>query len=152
MGEPAVNVLELNLLTARPAPEPASAQGERMTEVPRAQLRVYLGAAPGVGKTYAMLDEGRRAPERGTDVVVGFVETHGRPHTAALLDGLEVVPRRTRRLPGRAPSPRWTSTPSSPGAPQVALVDELAHTNVPGLAATPSAGRTSRSCSTPAST
>src|SRR6476619_4785445 len=60
----------------------------------RGRLRVYLGAAPGVGKTYAMLGEGHRRAERGTDVVVGFVETHGRQHTADLLDGLEVVPRR----------------------------------------------------------
>ena len=60
----------------------------------RGKLRVYLGAAPGVGKTYAMLDEGRRRAERGTDVVVGFVETHGRPHTAALLEGMEIIPRR----------------------------------------------------------
>lgn len=57
-------------------------------------LRVYLGAAPGVGKTYAMLDEGRRRRDRGTDVVVGFVETHGRPRTASQLEGLDLVPRR----------------------------------------------------------
>ncbi len=61
----------------------------------RGQLRVYLGAAPGVGKTYKMLEEGHRRLERGTDVVVGFVESHGRQHTEALLAGLEVVPRKT---------------------------------------------------------
>ncbi len=60
----------------------------------RGTLRIYLGAAPGVGKTYAMLSEGHRRRQRGTDVVVGFVETHGRPRTAALVEGLEVVPRR----------------------------------------------------------
>ena len=60
----------------------------------RGSLRIYLGAAPGVGKTVAMLDEAHRRLDRGTDVVVGYVETHGRPHTAALLDGLEVLPRR----------------------------------------------------------
>ena len=60
----------------------------------RGQLRVYLGCAPGVGKTYAMLDEGHRRAVRGTDVVVGYVETHGRPNTARMLDGLEVIPRR----------------------------------------------------------
>src|SRR5205085_2002981 len=59
----------------------------------RGTLRIYLGAAPGVGKTYAMLGEGRRRAERGTDVVVGYIETHGRPKTAAQLAGLEVVPR-----------------------------------------------------------
>ncbi|MCK2215233.1 DUF4118 domain-containing protein [Actinomadura sp. ATCC 31491] len=97
----------------------------------RGRLRVYLGAAPGVGKTYAMLSEGRRARERGKDVVVGFVETHGRPRTAVLLDGMEVVPRRSvvhrgatfTELDVRAVVAR---------APAVALVDELAHTNVPG--------------------
>ena len=61
----------------------------------RGQLRVYLGAAPGVGKTYAMLNEGRRANVRGTDVVVGFVETHGRTHTAEQVGELEVVPRKS---------------------------------------------------------
>ena len=99
----------------------------------RGKLRIYLGAAPGVGKTFAMLNEGRRRHERGTDVVVGFVETHGRPNTAAQLGDLEVVPRRRSSTAARR-SRRWTSTPSSPASPQVALVDELAHTNVPGLA------------------
>src|SRR5215467_8397187 len=57
------------------------------------KLRIYLGSAAGVGKTYAMLCEGHRRAERGTDVVIGFVETHGRSHTAELIEGLEVVPR-----------------------------------------------------------
>ncbi|MGW3345254.1 DUF4118 domain-containing protein [Nonomuraea rubra] len=97
----------------------------------RGRLRVYLGAAPGVGKTYAMLSEARRARERGKDVVVGFVETHGRARTAALLDGLEVVPRRTTSYRGT------TFTELDPDAvieraPALALIDELAHTNVPG--------------------
>lgn len=97
----------------------------------RGRLRVYLGAAPGVGKTFAMLGEGRRRRERGTDVVVGLVETHGRPRTADLLDGLEVVPRRVVEYRGS------TFTEMDLDAvlrrrPQVALVDELAHTNVPG--------------------
>src|SRR5471030_1229076 len=97
----------------------------------RGKLRVYLGAAPGVGKTYAMLGEGHRRAERGTDVVVGFVETHGRRHTADMLDGLEVVPR--HELAYRD----TTFTEMDVDAiltrrPQVALVDELAHTNVPG--------------------
>src|SRR5258708_12384232 len=59
----------------------------------RGRLRIYLGAAAGVGKTFAMLGEGHRRMERGADVVVAFAETHGRPHTAALLEGLEVIPR-----------------------------------------------------------
>ena len=98
----------------------------------RGQLRIYLGAAPGVGKTFAMLDEGRRRAARGTDVVVGFVETHGRPRTAAQIGDLEVVPRRTISYRGsdvRRDGPRRRC---SRAAPQVALVDELAHTNVPG--------------------
>jgi two-component system sensor histidine kinase KdpD len=98
----------------------------------RGQLRVYLGAAPGVGKTYAMLDEGRRRHERGTDVVVGFVETHGRVHTAEKLDGLEVVPRRTVAYRG-AELTELDLPAVLARSPAVALVDELAHTNVPGV-------------------
>ncbi len=89
------------------------------------RLRIYLGAAPGVGKTMAMLDEGHRRLDRGTDVVVGFVETHGRPHTAAAVGDLEVVPRREvehrgtsardgRRGRPRPPRPRSRSSTSSP--------------------------------------
>src|ERR1700692_2854999 len=66
--------------------------GEGQTRRPRGQLRIYLGAAAGVGKTYALLSEGHRRAERGADVVVAFAETHGRPQTAALIDGLEVIP------------------------------------------------------------
>ncbi|TMR89690.1 sensor histidine kinase [Nonomuraea basaltis] len=97
----------------------------------RGRLRVYLGAAPGVGKTYAMLGEGRRGLERGRDVVVGFVETHGRARTAALLEGMGVIPRKTLVYRGA------TFTELDVDAviarrPKVALIDELAHTNVPG--------------------
>ena len=82
-----------------------------------------------------MLGEGHRRVERGTDVVVGFVETHGRPHTAEHdRRASRSCPRQPIDLPRRHASRRWTSTPCSPGGPQVALVDELAHTNVPGLA------------------
>jgi two-component system sensor histidine kinase KdpD len=95
------------------------------------KLRVYLGAAPGVGKTYAMLDEGHRRSSRGTDVVVAFVETHGRAHTAALLDGLEAIPRRTITYRGGAFTEMDTDAVLA-RTPKVALVDELAHTNVPG--------------------
>jgi two-component system sensor histidine kinase KdpD len=97
----------------------------------RGQLRIYLGSAAGVGKTYAMLCEGHRRAERGADVVVAFAETHGRPHTAALLDGLEVTP--------RVPIPYRGSVFEEMALdavlarkPQIAMVDELAHTNVPG--------------------
>src|SRR5471030_3181039 len=97
----------------------------------RGKLRVYLGAAPGVGKTYAMLGEGHRRAERGTDIVAGFVETHGRQHTADMLGGLEMVPRHEIAYRDA------TFTEMDVDAilarrPQVVLVDELAHTNVPG--------------------
>src|SRR5215469_11816596 len=97
----------------------------------RGQLRIYLGSAAGVGKTYAMLCEAHRRAERGTDVVVGFVETHGRPHTAALIEGLEVIPR--HRLAYRGTSFEAMDVDAVLARrPQVALVDEFAHTNVPG--------------------
>jgi two-component system sensor histidine kinase KdpD len=97
----------------------------------RGVLRVYLGAAPGVGKTYAMLDEGHRRAARGTDVVIGYVETHGRQHTAEKIEGLEVVPRCTRVHRG-ARFEEMDLDAVLARAPKVALVDELAHTNVPG--------------------
>ena len=97
----------------------------------RGKLRIYLGAAPGVGKTYAMLGEGRRRLARGTDVVVGLVETHGRAHTAEMTDGLETVPR--RELTYRdALFTEMDVDAILRRSPAVALVDELAHTNVPG--------------------
>ena len=118
LGDPGVNVVTLNLRSLRTT-----------RAVSRGRLRIYLGAAPGVGKTFAMLDEGRRRAERGTDVVVALVETHGRPNTAALLDGLEVVPRRTVSYRG-ATLEELDLAAVLARAPQVALVDELAHTNV----------------------
>ena len=121
------------------------------------QLRVYLGAAPGVGKTFAMLDEGHRRAERGTDVVVGYVETHGRPRTAEAVEGLEVVPRQPVGYRGvettemdldavlarRPQVASWTSWPT-PTLRQ----DHRRATR----ARTPSAGRTCRCSSPPAST
>jgi two-component system sensor histidine kinase KdpD len=97
----------------------------------RGQLRIYLGSAAGVGKTYATLCEGHRRAERGADVVVAFAETHGRPQTAALLDGLEVVPR--CRVPYRGGVFEEMDLDAVLARkPQIAMVDELAHTNVPG--------------------
>ncbi|MFF4324997.1 ATP-binding protein [Streptomyces sp. NPDC001591] len=97
----------------------------------RGKLRIYLGAAPGVGKTYAMLSEAHRRVERGTDCVVGFVEHHSRPRTEVMLHGLEIIERREIEYRGS------TFTEMDVDAvlarrPAVALVDELAHTNVPG--------------------
>ncbi|MFB6620016.1 ATP-binding protein [Streptomyces sp. NPDC085524] len=97
----------------------------------RGKLRIYLGAAPGVGKTYAMLSEAHRRVERGTDCVVGFVEHHKRPRTEVMLHGLELIERREIEYRNS------TFTEMDVDAilarrPAVALVDELAHTNVPG--------------------
>ncbi|MFD5764305.1 ATP-binding protein [Streptomyces sp. NPDC127049] len=97
----------------------------------RGKLRIYLGAAPGVGKTYAMLAEAHRRVERGTDCVVGFVEHHDRPRTEVLLHGLEQVPRRELEYRGAAFTEMDVDAVLA-RRPAVALVDELAHTNVPG--------------------
>jgi two-component system, OmpR family, sensor histidine kinase KdpD len=97
----------------------------------RGRLRIYLGAAPGVGKTFAMLNEGRRRTSRGTDVVAGLVETHGRANTAAQIGDLEVVPR--RRISYRGTEFEEMDVDAILARkPQVALIDEIAHTNVPG--------------------
>ena len=92
---------------------------------------MYLGAAPGVGKTYAMLSEGHRRLERGTDVVVGFVATYGRKQTIAMLEGLEVVPMQLLEYRGRE-FEEMDVDALIERKPQVALIDELAHTNIPG--------------------
>ena len=107
----------------------------------RGRLRVYLGAAPGVGKTFRMLDEAHRRRDRGTDVVIGYVECHGRRRTEERAMDLEIVPRQEITYRG------VVFTELDVGAvisrhPGVVLVDELAHTNIPG--ARHSAGRTSR--------
>jgi two-component system sensor histidine kinase KdpD len=97
----------------------------------RGKLRIYLGAAPGVGKTYAMLSEAHRRVERGTDCVVAFVEHHNRPRTEVMLHGLEQVPRKHLDYRGSAFTEMDVDAVLL-RAPAVALVDELAHTNVPG--------------------
>jgi two-component system sensor histidine kinase KdpD len=94
-------------------------------------FRIYLGAAPGVGKTYAMLSEGQRRRGRGADVVAGFVESYGRPHTEELINGLEVIPRKAVDYRGRRLKEMDLDAVLR-RQPEVALVDELAHTNVPG--------------------
>jgi two-component system sensor histidine kinase KdpD len=105
-------------------PDPAARPG-------RGHLRIYLGSAAGVGKTYALLGEGHRRAERGADVVVAFAEPHQRPQTIALLDGLETVPR--KRLEYRdATFEEMDLDAVLARHPEIALVDEFAHTNVPG--------------------
>jgi len=117
---------------AGPAQQPASAGVAVLAQGPgHGHLRIYLGAAPGVGKTYAMLSEGHRRLARGTDVVVGLVEDHGRVHTAEMVVGLEVVPRRVCHHGGA----RFTDLDLDAvlaRAPASVLVDELAHTNPVG--------------------
>jgi len=99
----------------------------------RGRLRVLLGAAPGVGKTYSMLEEGRRLRDEGRDVVVAVVETHGRAATAQMAAGLEVVPRQLVRHRGIELSELDLAAVLA-RRPEIALVDELAHTNAPGTA------------------
>ena len=94
-------------------------------------FRIYLGAAAGVGKTFAMLSEGKRRRERGADIVIGFVECHGRPSTEELLDGIEIIPCQTVEYRGSTFKEMDLDAVLA-RHPQVALVDELAHTNVPG--------------------
>ncbi len=106
----------------------AAADSSRPT---RGRLRIYLGMAAGVGKTYAMLNEGCRRKERGTDVVIGWVETHGRPLTERQIGALEVIPR--KRITYRGVEMEEMDLDAVLARkPAVALVDELAHTNVPG--------------------
>ena len=98
----------------------------------RGHYRILLGMAAGVGKTYRMLQEGRQAQEGGRDVVVGYLEPHDRPETAALAEGLEVVPR-LRAGHGRLELEEMNVNAVVKRAPELALVDELAHTNAPGM-------------------
>jgi two-component system, OmpR family, sensor histidine kinase KdpD len=103
----------------------------RIKEQDRARLRIYVGAAPGVGKTYEMLQEAHALRARGLDVVVGYVETYGRDETEAQLKDLEVVPR--RRIEYRDVTMEEMDIDAIVRRkPQVCVVDELAHTNVPG--------------------
>ena len=116
----------------------------------RGRHRILLGMAAGVGKSYRMLLEGRETLASGVDVVIGYLEPHDRPETAALAEGLEVVPRR-RVEHGGVTLEEMDVDAVVRRAPQLALIDELAHTNAPALAMR-SATRTSTRCSPPAST
>jgi two-component system sensor histidine kinase KdpD len=124
--------------TPRPGVDAVAGRSEAADEelvepgVAPGRLRVYLGAAPGVGKTYAMLDEARRRLDRGTDLVVGVADARGRVHTAEMLDGLEVVaPRTVTTAPGQAVSELDLEAVLR-RRPAVVAIDDLAHTNAPG--------------------
>jgi two-component system sensor histidine kinase KdpD len=114
----------------RPSPE-ALLEKAKKAESRAGKLKIFLGAAPGVGKTYEMLQEARARLKEGTDVVVGVVETHGRKETEALLDGLEVVPRRRIKYRDHELDEMDLDALIA-RRPALALVDELAHTNVTG--------------------
>jgi two-component system sensor histidine kinase KdpD len=115
-----------------PAPPPAAhhAEASELTEA-AGHFRIYLGAAAGVGKTYAMLSEGQRRKQRGADVAIGFVESHGRPLTQEMVGDLEVIPRRTVDYRGTR-FEEMDLDAVLERHPGLALVDELAHTNVSG--------------------
>ena len=115
----------------RPDPDVLLARLKQEEQPKRGQLRIYLGAAPGVGKTYAMLQEAVRRKSRGTDVVAAFIETHGRSHTQEQIGDLEVIP--PLEISYRGVTLREMDTDAVIRRhPKVALVDELAHTNAPG--------------------
>lgn len=112
----------------RPTPEAllAATRGEG-----RGKLKIFVGASPGVGKTFAMLEAARLRAKEGVDVVVGLVETHGRSETEALLSGLEILPRRQVDYRGQQLD-EFDLDALLARKPQLALIDELAHSNVPG--------------------
>lgn len=115
----------------RPDPDALLARVAAEAQPPRTRLKLFFGAAPGVGKTYAMLESARRLRAEGTDVVIGVVETHGRAETRALLEGLEVLPRRALVHRG-VRFEELDLEAALARRPAVLLVDELAHTNAPG--------------------
>ena len=117
-----------DLREGRPSPDALLAEAQRES---RGRLKIFLGAAPGVGKTYEMLSAAQQRMRDGGDVVVGVVETHGRKETQALLTGLEVIPRREVEYRGRTLE-EMDLDALLQRRPQLALIDELAHTNAPG--------------------
>src|SRR6266849_3171497 len=116
----------------RPDPETLLAQvREQERRAGRGKLKIFFGASPGVGKTYAMLEEARAKQREGVDVLVGVVETHGRPETQALLEGLDTLPRRAIEYRGITLH-EFDLDAALARRPALLLVDELAHTNAPG--------------------
>src|SRR5215213_2494687 len=114
----------------RPSPE-ALLEAARREERRSGRLKIFVGAAPGVGKTYEMLQQARARKQDGYDIVVGVVETHGRRETQALLDGLEIIPRKRLDYKGQSLEEMDLDAIIA-RRPQIALVDELAHANAPG--------------------
>src|SRR6516165_290994 len=118
---------------ARPDPDAllAKVKAEEAKQA-RGKLKIFFGAAPGVGKTYAMLEAGRKEAKAGADVVIGYVEPHVRPDTQALVLGLDLLPRRQVDYRGTALQ-EFDLEAALQRRPQVLVVDELAHTNAPGV-------------------
>ena len=104
---------------------------EMLRRAKRGRLKLYIGFAAGVGKTYRMLEEAHALKRRGVDVVLGFVETHGRADTHALIEGLPEVPRKTYQYRGVALE-EMDLDGLIERRPEITIVDEIAHTNVPG--------------------
>ena len=123
-----VSMSSSDLREGRPSPDALLAEAQREA---RGRLKIFLGAAPGVGKTYEMLSAAQARKRDGIDVVVGVVETHGRKETEALLTGLEVIARRQVEYRGRELEEMDLDALLA-RHPQLALIDELAHTNAPG--------------------
>jgi two-component system sensor histidine kinase KdpD len=115
----------------RPSPEALLAEARRQEKGPTGRLKIFVGAAPGVGKTYEMLQTARAKLKEGVDVVVGVVETHGRKETEALLEGFEVIPRKPSIYVNRILN-EFDIDAALKRRPTLILVDELAHTNIPG--------------------
>lgn len=116
------------VIEARPTPESVLAKHDQAR---RARLRIYIGAAPGVGKTYQMLEDAHQLRRQGVDIVIGFIEPHGRAETEMLIDNLEHVP--LRRVEYRGVSLEEMDVAAIVARrPEIAIVDELAHTNAPG--------------------
>jgi two-component system sensor histidine kinase KdpD len=114
----------------RPSPD-ALLEAARRDQADVGRLRIFVGAAPGVGKTYEMLQQARARRKDGADVIAGVVETHGRKETEALLEGLPVLPRKSVAYRGQTIEEMDLDAVIA-RRPKIVLVDELAHTNAPG--------------------
>src|SRR5258706_8492347 len=101
-----------------------------MPESQRGRLKIYLGYAAGVGKTYQMLDEARQLKQRGSDIVIGYFEPHGRQDTIKMTEGLETIPRRANQYHGATLAVKEKQA-IPPRHPEICICDEVPHTNVP---------------------